>query len=100
MWKWPLLILATAMVPWFGSMVADPYTAWGVEHEQVRPSVARLSAQFATVSLILIVLAGLTAPWKRGNQWSRQEIIFGVALLLFGGTALARLTWLTLYVSG
>jgi len=96
--KWRLFLLVTAMVPWFGSMVADPYTAWGVDREQVRPSVARLSAQFAVASLILIVAAGLSAYWKQGSRWGWREIAFGVALLFFGGTALVRLVWISLYV--
>ncbi|MBO9669274.1 MAG: hypothetical protein J7485_02035 [Sphingobium sp.] len=98
MWKWRLLLLATATVLWFGSMVADPFTAWGVEHEQLRPSVARLSAQFAVASLILIVAAGLAAYWKRGRRRGWSEIAFGVALLFFGGTALVRLIWISLHV--
>lgn len=96
-WRWWLL--AMAIVLWFSSMVADPYTAWGIEHEQVRPSVARLSAQFATTSLVLIAVAGLAAYWKQNSRWDRREIAFGLALLFFGGTALARLIWLFLYVS-
>lgn len=80
-----------ASVLWFGCLVADPYTAWGIEHEQVRPSVARLSAQFATMSLVLITVAGLAAYWKQNSRWDDREMAFSLASLFFGGTALARL---------
>lgn len=75
--KWRWWLLAMASVLWFGCLVADPYTAWGIEHEEVRPSVARLSAQFATMSLVLITVAGLAAYWKQNSRWDGREMVPG-----------------------
>lgn len=79
-------------------MIADPYTAWGVEHEHVRPAVANLSLAFASAALIFILIAaGLAFLWDTKRfDWKR----LGLAGLLFffGGTAFARIIWVQFFV--
>ena len=52
-WGIGLTLLAAGIALWIGTFLADPYTSWGVAEEQVRPSVARLGIQFASVSLLV-----------------------------------------------
>lgn len=97
-WKWGLLLMASSILLWLGSMIADPYTAWGIEHEQVRPSVARLSEQLAIAVLVFILAASLTVYWNRDSWRNLKGIAFAAALSFVGGTAIVRLVWIQFYV--
>lgn len=84
---------------WLGSMIADPYTAWGVEHEEVRPGMVHLSEQLAIAALGLLIAAGLAVYWRQGMWWRGWLCaVFAAALLFFGETAIARLLWIWFYV--
>ena len=80
-------------------MVADPYTAWAVEHEQVRPGVAHLSVAFASAALILILIAGVLAFWRGAGTLNWRRLGFAAFLFFFfGGTAFARIIWIQFFV--
>lgn len=99
-WKIGLPLFLLSIVFWVGTMFALPYTAYGWEEEVVRPSVARLSGQFATISFALSAASGLTIYHRSGNIRRWTGIAFAPFLLFFGGTALARSIWIWFDVLG
>lgn len=99
-WKLGISIFLVSTLFWIGSMGVDPYTTWGVEQERVRPSVARLIGQFATISFALSAASGLTIYHRSGNIRRWTGIVFAPFLLFFGGTALARSIWIWFDVLG
>lgn len=90
------IIIATMFLT--ASFLATPYSSWGVDHEQVRPSVAYLSTNFAIGAILLMFTSAVLLLWKAEAQRGWKAMGFGVALLFLGGTAIARLVWLQLYV--
>lgn len=99
-WGIGLALLAIGIVLWIGTLLADPYTSWGVAEEQVRPSVARLGVQFASASLLALVASAFVIFGERVNRRGVRAVIFGIVLLFFFATALARLIWVQFYVLG
>lgn len=99
-WIFGALLILAGGVFWFGTMIADPYTAWGVEHEQVRPGVARIGINLAAIAIMLHVgAAGVIFSIPRNRKgWS--AILIGLLLLFLIGTAAARLIWVQFYVLG
>jgi len=99
-WKIGISIFLLSIPLWIGSLIVSPYTTWGVEQEQIRPGVARLIGQFATISFALSVASGLTVYYRSGNIHRWSGIAFAPFLLFFGGTALARSIWIWFDVLG
>ena len=97
-WGSGLISLGLAVLLWVGSLLADPYTSWGVEHEQVRPGVAHISTYFAVAALVLLLVSALVVFWDKANRGGGKAIAFTITLLFFVGSALARLVWIEFYV--
>ena len=80
------------------SLLAYPYRSMGVGPQYLRRGVADLSADAAITCLALLAIAGLLAFWKEENRHGRRAIALAIALLFFGGTAIARLVYIQFYV--
>src|SRR5689334_289968 len=93
-WKLGMISFIISVLFWGGSFMAYPYTSWGFETEEVRPSIADLSFGLAMISIILAVVSAFVVLWRKSSPRGWGEIIFALALLFFGGTATARLFWI------
>ncbi len=99
-WLAGIALILGGMVFWFGTMVADPYTAWGIEHEQLRPGVAQIGINLAALAITshLGAAAIIFSVPRNRNGWFAMALAF--LLLFLIGTAIARLVWVRFYVLG
>jgi hypothetical protein len=97
-WKLGLLTLALSLPFWFFSLLVNPYTSWGVEHEHLRDGVGEISALLAILALILVFAGALIVFWRPANRSGWKAVAFAIPLLFFGGTMIARLIWLYFWV--
>jgi hypothetical protein len=94
--RWPIAMLLGlgGLVLWIVSMIAYPFTSWGVDVEQLRPSVAAFSRDCALGSLVFFGLAAFCLFWHRDNSLTRLDKGIGAAIALFASTMMLRLVWL------
>lgn len=94
--RWPITILfaLAALTLWLASLVAYPFTSWGIGVEQVRPSVAALSRDCAVAALALMAATAFALFWGRGNPWTRWDRVAAATISVFAATMVMRLGWL------
>jgi hypothetical protein len=95
---WALLTLAGGCS--LLSLLADPYTSWGVEDEQVRPGPAAASVALALVSLALLGAAAWLVYRDRANRRGAPAWPFAAALMALAAADLARVVWIRFFVLG
>jgi hypothetical protein len=93
-----LLILAGAAS--LASLLADPYTSWGVEEEQVRPGPAAISVNLALLSLALAVASAFVLYRRSEDRRGARAWLFGAGLFVLAAGDLARIVWIRFFVLG
>lgn len=85
---------------WLGTMIADPFTSWGIEHERIRPSVAEIGINLAALAIAAFLASAAVIFTKASNRKGRLAVALALLMLFFTGTAIARLIWVKVYVLG
>jgi hypothetical protein len=93
---WALLIFAGGCS--LLSLLADPYTSWGVEEEQVRPGPAAVSVDLALVSLALLGAAAWLVYRDPANRRGGRAWLFAAALAALAAADVARVVWIRFFV--
>jgi hypothetical protein len=94
-----LVFLLVAFLSWLLSMMVQPHVTWGDP-----PPVHRSSRDFillsSAISLTCLLISAYVVYWRRTVRFGWKEIVFFIALLFFGGTALARFIYVQFFVLG
>lgn len=97
-WKLGSVSLSIAILFWLASMVVQPYTTWG-DPPKIRTAASNGIVGVAVICLVFLLISSLVY-WKRENRRGWKAIVFALALLFFGGTALARFIYVRFYILG
>lgn len=92
-----VLLLGTAVLSWLGSLLVTPYTTWG-DPPQIRTNASHAIVNAALICLLLLASSAAVVFWKKENRRGWKAIAFALALLFFGGTALARFIYVQFFV--
>ena len=97
-WRMGIALCPIGIFFCLSSLVADPYTAYGFENEQVRPMPAKVSVDLATISLVILLAASAMSYRKiRRRGVIAQSLIFGT-LLFFLAVDAYRICWIEFVV--
>jgi chromate transport protein ChrA len=77
----------------------SPHTAWGVEHEQVRPAVANLIAGLEAAGGVLLLTAGFAVYRNKANRSTWQGELFAYLLVSFLVIAVLRVSYILFYLT-
>jgi hypothetical protein len=98
-WLLSIALTVAGTFLWLGMLVADPYTAWGVKHEQIRPSVVEIGINLGLAALACFAAATAILFSVRANRTSKYGRFYGGIVLFLFATTLARLYWVWFVVS-
>ena len=94
---WSLLALATALCGL--GLIISPHTAWGVEHEQVRPAIANLISGLEAAGGVLLLTAGFAVYRNKVNRSTWQGELFAYLLVSFLVIAVLRVSYILFYLT-